>query len=165
MMVQRGIEAAMRATAAMQRQGTMIELDASVARDAGRLGVELKMPMADSIVYATARALDGVVWTQDSDFQNLPLAEDRVRAGRGLAAVQAGFCLCLARMGTTSAAGLSVSKPSTCAGNPEGGYRRLRTSPIGSPPTALRTRAASRSSGGGSTSNWTPELKMGTLVP
>ena len=72
MMVQRGIEAAMRATAAMQRQGTMIELDASVARDAGRLGVELKMPMADSIVYATARALGGVVWTQDSDFQHLP---------------------------------------------------------------------------------------------
>ena len=72
MMVQRGIEAAMRATAAMQRQGTVIELDANLARDAARLGVELKIPMADSIVYATARALDGVVWTQDSDFQNLP---------------------------------------------------------------------------------------------
>jgi predicted nucleic acid-binding protein len=72
MMVQRGIEAAMRATAAMQRQGTVIELDANLARDAARLGVELKVPMADSIVYATARALDGVGWTQDSDFQNLP---------------------------------------------------------------------------------------------
>jgi predicted nucleic acid-binding protein len=71
MMVQRGIEAAMRATAAMQREGTVIELDASLARDAGRVGVELKIPMADSIVYATARALDGVVWTQDSDFQGL----------------------------------------------------------------------------------------------
>ena len=54
MMVQRGIEAAMRATAAMQQQGTVIELDASLARDAGRLGAELKIPMADSIVYATA---------------------------------------------------------------------------------------------------------------
>lgn len=62
----------MRATAAMQQQGTVIELDASLARDAGRLGVELKIPMADRIVYATARALDGIVWTQDSDFQNLP---------------------------------------------------------------------------------------------
>jgi toxin FitB len=72
MMVQRGIETAMRATAAMQQQGTVIELDASLARDAGRLGVELKIPMADSIVYATARALAGIVWTQDSDFQNLP---------------------------------------------------------------------------------------------
>jgi predicted nucleic acid-binding protein len=72
LMAQRGIEAALRATAAMQRQGTVIELDASLARDAGRLGVELKIPMADSIVYATARALEGVVWTQDSDFENLP---------------------------------------------------------------------------------------------
>lgn len=72
MMSQLGIEAAMRATAAMQRQGTVIELDASLARDAGRLGLELKIPMADSIVYATARALDGVVWTQDSDFEKLP---------------------------------------------------------------------------------------------
>ena len=62
----------MRATAAMQQQGTVIDLDASLARDAGRLGVELKIPMADSIVYATARALAGIVWTQDSDFQNLP---------------------------------------------------------------------------------------------
>jgi hypothetical protein len=50
----------------------VIELDASLARDAGRLGVELKIPMADSIVYATARALDGLVWTQDSDFHGLP---------------------------------------------------------------------------------------------
>ena len=72
LMSQRGIEAAMRATAAMQRQGTVIELDASLARDAGRLGVELKIPMADSMIYATARALDGIVWTQDSDFQALP---------------------------------------------------------------------------------------------
>jgi len=67
-----GMEAAVRATAAMQRQGTVIELDASLARDAGRLGVELHIPMADSIVYATARALDGIVWTQDSDFEKLP---------------------------------------------------------------------------------------------
>jgi predicted nucleic acid-binding protein len=72
MMQQRGLEAAMRATAAMQRQGTIIELDAGLARDAGRLGVELKLPLADSIVYATASALDGTVWTQDSDFEALP---------------------------------------------------------------------------------------------
>lgn len=38
-MVQRGIEAAMRATAAMRRQGTVIDLDADLARDTG-LGVE-----------------------------------------------------------------------------------------------------------------------------
>jgi predicted nucleic acid-binding protein len=72
MMQQRGIEAALRATAAMQHSGTVIELDVSLARDAGRLGAELRIPMADSIVYATARALGGLVWTQDSDFEHLP---------------------------------------------------------------------------------------------
>ena len=71
MLQQRDLDAALRATAAMQRQGTVVDLDASLARDAGRLGVELKLPLADSIVYATARALDGVVWTQDSDFEDL----------------------------------------------------------------------------------------------
>jgi predicted nucleic acid-binding protein len=81
LMAQRGIEAAMRATAAMQRQGTVIELDANLARDAGRLGVELKIPMADSIVYATARALAGVVWTQDSDFHDLPHVRYWPKAG------------------------------------------------------------------------------------
>jgi predicted nucleic acid-binding protein len=63
----------------MQRQGTVIELDASLARDAGRLGVEMRLPMADSIVYATALALDGAVWTQDSDFQHLPRVHYRAK--------------------------------------------------------------------------------------
>ncbi len=72
MLQQIGLDAGMRATAAMQRRGAVIELDASVARDAGRLGVELGLPMADSIVYATARALDAWVWTQDADFEDLP---------------------------------------------------------------------------------------------
>ena len=85
MMQQLGLEAAMRATAAMQRQGTVIELDASLARDAGRLGVDLKLPLADSIVYATAKALDGTVWTQDSDFENLPNVRYREKKRQGTA--------------------------------------------------------------------------------
>ena len=80
MMRQLGLDAAMRATAAMQRQGTVIELDASLARDAGRLGVELRLPTADSIVYATARGLDALVWTQDSDFEDLPKVRYRAKS-------------------------------------------------------------------------------------
>jgi predicted nucleic acid-binding protein len=76
---QLGLQAAMRATAGMQRQGAVIELDASLARDAGRVGVEMKLPMADSIVYATARALDATVWTQDSDFADLPAVRYRAK--------------------------------------------------------------------------------------
>jgi predicted nucleic acid-binding protein len=79
MLQQLGLDAAMRATAAMQRQGTVIELDASLARDAGRVGVEMKLPMADSVVYATARALGGTIWTQDSDFEDLPGVRYRAR--------------------------------------------------------------------------------------
>lgn len=70
MLQQRGLEAALRATAAMQR-GTVIELDASLACDAGRVGIEHKLPLADSIIFATARARDALVWTQDSDFAGL----------------------------------------------------------------------------------------------
>lgn len=80
MLQQADLEAAMRATAGMQRQGTVIELDASLARDAGRVGFEMKLPMADSIVYATALALDGSLWTQDSDFEHLPRVHYRAKA-------------------------------------------------------------------------------------
>jgi len=69
MMQQLGEEAALRATAAMQRQ----------AREAGRVGVELRLPLADSIVYASARACDGTVWTQDSDFEHLPRVRYRAK--------------------------------------------------------------------------------------
>ncbi len=65
-------EAAMRATAAMQRDASVVDLDAALAREAGRVGVELHLPLADSIVYATALARDATVWTQDSDFEKLP---------------------------------------------------------------------------------------------
>ena len=39
---------------------------------AAALALRHKLPLADSIVYATARQSDAVVWTQDSDFENLP---------------------------------------------------------------------------------------------
>jgi toxin FitB len=33
--------------------------------------VELRLPMADSIILATARAYSATFWTQDADFQNI----------------------------------------------------------------------------------------------
>lgn len=101
MMQQLGVGAAMRATAAMQRQGTVIALDASLARDAGRLGVELRLPMADAIVYATARALDGTVWTQDSDFEQLPNVRLTERPKRKSGMVVWGHCHRCLRMRMT----------------------------------------------------------------
>lgn len=70
MMQQLGLDAALRAAAAMQ-EGSVISLDLGLAVDAGKIGVERKLPLADSIVFATARALGAVLWTQDGDFEGL----------------------------------------------------------------------------------------------
>lgn len=70
MMQQLGLDAALRAAAAMQ-EGTVISLDLGLAVDAGKIGVERKLPLADSIVFATARALGATLWTQDGDFEGL----------------------------------------------------------------------------------------------
>jgi predicted nucleic acid-binding protein len=39
---------------------------------AARSGVEFKLPLADSVVFATARHHGALVWTQDADFEGLP---------------------------------------------------------------------------------------------
>jgi predicted nucleic acid-binding protein len=67
---QRGEGDALQAVAIMQ-QGEVVDLDAPLALSAARIGVDHKLPLADSIVYATARAVGGVVWTQDEDFDGL----------------------------------------------------------------------------------------------
>ncbi len=62
--------AALQAIAVMQ-QGNVIHLNTALALDAARLSVELKIPMADSIMLATSRSFDAVLWTQDSDFTGI----------------------------------------------------------------------------------------------
>lgn len=68
---QRDESAALQYVAVMQ-QSTVVELDASLALRAAALGLRHKLPLADSIVYATAQAATAEVWTQDADFENLP---------------------------------------------------------------------------------------------
>jgi toxin FitB len=51
--------------------GQIIELDESVALSAATLSVDLKLPMADSLILATARANHAMFWTQDEHFKNL----------------------------------------------------------------------------------------------
>ncbi len=68
---QRGEGDALQVAAVMQ-QGRVIDLDATLALSAAALALEHKLPLADSIVYATARQVGGVVWTQDNDFEHLP---------------------------------------------------------------------------------------------
>ena len=67
---QRGEEGAIEAIAHME-QGKVISLDNRLAVDAACFGVEYKLPLADSIIYATAQKYDAVLWTQDADFKGL----------------------------------------------------------------------------------------------
>lgn len=77
---QRGEGEALQAVALMQ-QGKVIDLDATLAIAAATAGVSHKLPLADSVVYATAQAAGAVLWTQDDDFDGLPDVEYFARSG------------------------------------------------------------------------------------
>lgn len=57
---------------AVMRQGTVVELSEALAVSAARLSVKHGLPMPDSIMLATAQAADATLWTQDSDFEDVP---------------------------------------------------------------------------------------------
>jgi predicted nucleic acid-binding protein len=67
---QRGEGDALQAIAAMQ-QAAVVDLTSTLALDSARLSLEAHLPMADSIILATARAFDATLWTQDADFKNM----------------------------------------------------------------------------------------------
>jgi predicted nucleic acid-binding protein len=67
-MQQRGEPAALRAVGLMY-QGRVVDLDSTLALTAARLSVEQRLPLADSILWATARAHEATLWTQDADFE------------------------------------------------------------------------------------------------
>jgi predicted nucleic acid-binding protein len=67
---QRDENAALHAIAAMQ-QGRVIDLTASLALAAARLSLRHKIPMADSVMLASARECQAVLWTQDVDFAGI----------------------------------------------------------------------------------------------
>jgi toxin FitB len=56
---------------AVMHQGTIIELSSVIAVTAAQLGALHKMPLADSIIYSTAKHTKSTIYTQDSDFKNL----------------------------------------------------------------------------------------------
>jgi len=67
---QRGEDATIQALALMQ-QARVIDLVPEVIQAAARFGAEHRLPLADSVVYATGRVHGALVWTQDSDFEGL----------------------------------------------------------------------------------------------
>lgn len=75
---QRDESDALRAVAVMQ-QGSVVDLDARLALFAARVSLDTRLPMADSIVLATARLHQATLWTQDADFASLPGVRYRSR--------------------------------------------------------------------------------------
>ena len=67
---QRGESDALQAVALMQ-QGAVVDLTLPVALEAARTSVALGLPMADSVMLATARSFSAALWTQDSDFEGI----------------------------------------------------------------------------------------------
>jgi predicted nucleic acid-binding protein len=55
----------------LMRQARVVPLDEQLALDAARFASSHRLPLADSIVLATARRHDAMLWTQDSDFEGL----------------------------------------------------------------------------------------------
>lgn len=51
--------------------GTIVELDRFIALNSAQLSIKHKLAMADSIILATARANDAILWTQDEHFKDL----------------------------------------------------------------------------------------------
>lgn len=58
-------------------QGRVVELSANLALDAARLSLDSGLALADSIILATARSENAVLWTQDAHFKGLENVEFR----------------------------------------------------------------------------------------
>ena len=78
--IQRDAEIALHAVSQM-RKGRVVDLDADLAVAAADLSADLSMPLADSIILATARSFGATLWTQDSDFEGIEGVEYRRHQG------------------------------------------------------------------------------------
>jgi predicted nucleic acid-binding protein len=65
-----GEAGAFRAIAQM-KQGRVVDLDEDIALSAARISFETKLPMADSMILASAKAYKAILWTQDEHFKGL----------------------------------------------------------------------------------------------
>jgi len=68
---QRSEEEALHAVSILHT-GTVVALSVELAVHAANRSHELKLPMADSVILATAELHRATIWTQDADFQGLP---------------------------------------------------------------------------------------------
>jgi predicted nucleic acid-binding protein len=67
---QRDRRVALEAVATL-RAGRIVDLTLTLAIAAAAISHSEKLPLADSIILATARAENAVIWTQDADFERI----------------------------------------------------------------------------------------------
>jgi toxin FitB len=67
---QRGERAALGYVGVLLRS-PVVDVTAELSVEAARLGLRLGLPMADSLILATARAHGATLWTQDADFDGV----------------------------------------------------------------------------------------------
>jgi toxin FitB len=67
---QRGRSLAYRAMGQM-KLGRVVDLDYKLAVTAARISLKEKLPLADSIILATAREYGATLWTQDAHFEGI----------------------------------------------------------------------------------------------
>jgi len=78
---QRGEGDALQAVAVMS-QGLVVDLDTDLALSAAKVSVECKLPMADSVMLATAQLYGATLWTQDADFEDIEGVQYIARGAR-----------------------------------------------------------------------------------
>jgi predicted nucleic acid-binding protein len=66
-----GEDKALQSVAAMLK-GEIINLTAPLSMSAAKISKQYNLPMADSIIFATAEKHQCDIWTQDAQFENLP---------------------------------------------------------------------------------------------
>ena len=67
---ERGENPAFQAVGIMN-QGTVLGLDFGLAIQSAKLSQEYKMPFVDSVILASARQYEAVIWSQDEHFKDI----------------------------------------------------------------------------------------------
>jgi len=68
---------------AQMKQGRVVEASEEISLRAALVSLRHKLPMADSLIYATGQLKGTEVWTQDVDFQNLPGVRYKAQPAHG----------------------------------------------------------------------------------
>jgi len=57
---------------AQMKQGQVVDVTEDIALKAALISLRHGLPMADSLIFATAKARGALLWTQDEHFKHLP---------------------------------------------------------------------------------------------